>query len=337
MNNEDKPLFDFSFFNEEAPEEEPVNTEAVKALAKKQNLAANKNSKVVEKDNSEKLPIQELTLPKPTSYIEDIVIAEELHSDDLSNDEVLALLNSTAKKVENFSESKKTASAAANKQNITAILDKELALDDTLDKEVFSSQRSKQEGSFVASEELANGDFVPKFEEVADKGAAPAKNQILKSEVSQVRPTEASLNERMQNKALKEIEFQLSSYKNSKDLVDKISVKLEPAELGVIEISFKYDKSGSVKVDLACENFNTLSMLKNSEERINAIFADNGFNTTSLDYSFAFNQNNDGKQEKGQEFANSNFKNGSDAEGKNKVSSYTGKIDLYDGKIDIMV
>lgn len=84
------------------------------------------------------------------------------------------------------------------------------------------------------------------------------------------------------------IEFALQGFKDKNAQIDKIAVQLEPLNMGVIELTFVKEENNSIKLDIACENFNTLSQLRSSEDRINAILAENGFNTENSNLSFSF-------------------------------------------------
>lgn len=104
--------------------------------------------------------------------------------------------------------------------------------------------------------------------------------------VKQVSPTIA--NEQLDKGQFEKVEFAIQSFRDKGGQTEKISIQLEPLNLGQIELTFTREDNNSIKLDIACESFNTLTQLRSSEDRINAILADNGFNTESSTLNFSF-------------------------------------------------
>lgn len=90
---------------------------------------------------------------------------------------------------------------------------------------------------------------------------------------------------------LEKLQLAIRQQQNSDQTIKSLVINLEPADLGAMEMAFQYEPDGLLKVNIACESFNTLNMLKNSEQKINAILAENGFNSANLNFSF-HNQGN---------------------------------------------
>ena len=94
--------------------------------------------------------------------------------------------------------------------------------------------------------------------------------------------------------------------KQVKDGVDRISVKLNPQELGRVEIKLEVAKDGSVQATVTAENKDTLAMLQKDADGLAKALADAGLTTDAG--SMNFNLRGDGQQ---QQFAgNANGQNG---------------------------
>ena len=103
-----------------------------------------------------------------------------------------------------------------------------------------------------------------------------------------------------QAQVMDQVSLQIS--KQAKDGVDNITVKLNPQELGRVEIKLEVAKDGSVSATITAENKDTLAMLQKDSGSLVKALSDAGLSTDAG--SMNFNLRGDGQQ---QQFAgNSN-------------------------------
>lgn len=121
----------------------------------------------------------------------------------------------------------------------------------------------------------------------------------------------------------------LQIQKNIANGVDKMTVHLEPAELGRVEIRLKFGKDGSIKAHLLVDKPETLAMLQRDSSSLERALQNSGFDASDKTLSFDLR---DGNQNKWQEaFENSRNENGFSGEDKADIQTITASISLYGG------
>jgi flagellar hook-length control protein FliK len=92
------------------------------------------------------------------------------------------------------------------------------------------------------------------------------------------------------------------------DQMSSMTIALNPAELGRVEVSLKFGKDGSVQANVMADNAGTLTMLKNDQTALHQALENAGLSpdSNSLSFSLRDDQAQQGQQ---QTFDGSNSQN----------------------------
>ena len=86
----------------------------------------------------------------------------------------------------------------------------------------------------------------------------------------------------------------LQIYRNALAKVSNMTLQLQPAELGRLDIKMKFDKNGTVKAHLSAEHPETLAMLQKDSSQLQRILQQNGLQMDDSGPTFDLRQQNDG-------------------------------------------
>ena len=242
-------------------------------------------------------------------------------------------IDNTADKVANKASDKaannKTADINAADQNVAdnnAFDASKKSASDILNKLHESKAAAKPVANALAKDEVAT----------ENKGNAKiednfaAKLQEINSQVKASHNTEAKISEISNKSATDQVQIKISQA--AANGLDSIKIKLQPAELGAVDVEMKLDNSGNTQIRIVAERAETLDMLRKDSHALSQSLRDSGIKTDAGNLEFSLRGGNQNQQfaqnssQFNQGHGNSNYYGRNDAYGfSNKANNLSEK------------